>query len=541
MQKISILFSLLGSIAFAAQEADLLPTLKGVVLVDDTSKIKENLEFIEGIQFDGVVADSSLRNELTPFLSTLPLTADGAKELCDAITAHFHSNEDRRVAVSLPEQDMDEGVVQVVVTHERVGELNIKNNQYTRPETLKKWVRLASTDAINEKTLAQDVGWMNTNPFRSVNIAYQPGDKSGVTNVDLVVSDKKSWKVSSGVDNTGTNPVGPIRIFGKLDVNDFIFTDHTLNLQATTADHYDELQTYTLQYIAPLPWRNSVRIFGSYSETAPFRADYPQKHRQTYQASGRYAIPHWFGSNPWMDQISFEAGFDFKGTNTNILFEDDATPVEKRLAYTGQFVGSVSAIRNRSGNKITAGLDLVGSPAQMLPHQTDADYNNLRVGATPQYFYSRLSFAVDQKLPQNWKIFLQGRSQLSAATLIPSEQFALGGYSTVRGYDEKVVNGDHAVCGNLEIRTPEISIAGIWLPKAGDSLSLIGFMDAGYAWYREAVADAPISQSLVGFGPGLRYNVSSYFSSRLDVGFPLLEVAKDSGNPHIHFNAILSY
>jgi hemolysin activation/secretion protein len=541
MQKISILFSLLGSIAFAAQEAELLPTLKGVVLVDDVSKIKESLEPIEGIQFDGVIADSSLRNELTPYLSSLPLTADGAKELCEAISAHFHSNEDRRVAVSLPEQDMNDGVVQVVVTHERVGELNIKNTRYTKPETLKKWVRLASTDAINEKTLAQDVGWMNTNPFRSVKIAYQPGEKSGVTDVDLVVSDKKSWKISSGVDNTGTNPVGPIRIFGKLDVNDFIFTDHTLNFQATTADHYNELQTYTLQYIAPLPWRNSVRIFGSYSETAPHRADYPQKHRQSYQASGRYSIPHWFGSNPWLDQISFEAGFDFKGTNTNILFEDDASPVEKRLAYTGQFVGTFSAVRNRNGNKISAGLDLVGSPAAMLPHQTDGDYNNLRVGATPQYFYSRLSFSVDQKLPQNWKVFLQGRSQLAASVLIPSEQFALGGCGTVRGYDEKAVNGDNAVCGNIEIRTPEISVAGIWFPKAGDSLSLIGFMDAGYAWYREPVADAPISQGLFGFGPGLRYNISSYFSSRLDVGFPVLDVVKSSSNPHIHFNAILSY
>lgn len=541
MQKISILFSLLGSFVLAAQEAEVSPLLKGVVLVDEDSKVRaEGLEKVKGIELDGVKA-SGLKEELTPFLSSLPLTADGAKELCQAITYHYHTNEDLRVAVSVADQNPNEGIVQLVIRPERVGELNVKNNQYTKPETLKKWVRLASADPINEKTLAQDVGWMNTNPFRSVNVAYQPADSSGVTNVDLVVSDKKSWKISSGVDNTGTNPIGPIRIFGKLDVNDFIFTDHTLNFQATTADHFKELQSYTMQYVAPLPWRNSVRIFGSYSATSPHRADFPQKHRQSYQASGRYSIPHWFGSNPWLDQITVEAGYDFKGTNTNVLFEDDAAPVENKLAYTGQFASTVTAIRNRGSSKVSAGLDLVGSPVRMLPHQSDEDYNNLRAGSTPRYFYSRLQFAVDQKLPQNWKVFVQGRSQLSVSNLIPSEQFALGGYSTVRGYDEKVVNGDNAVCGNLEIKTPEMSVAGIWFPKFGDSLTVIGFVDAGYAWYREAVGDAPISQSLLGFGPGIRYNVSSYFTSRLDVGFPVLEVAKDSGKPHVHFNAILSY
>lgn len=542
MQKISILFSLLSSVAFAAQQTESSPKLKAVVLVDDSSKVKDDgLDNVKGIQFNGVAAEKSLEKELTPFIASLSLTADGAKELCEAVAAHYRDSEDLRVAVSMPDQNNANGVAQLVVTPQRVGALNVKNNQYTESESLKKWVRLSPSEPVNEKTLAQDVGWINTNPFRSVKVDYQAGEKPGVTNVDLIVSDKKSWKISSGVDNTGTNPIGPIRIFGKLDVNDFIFTDHTLNIQATTADHFKEYQGYTVNYSAPLPWRNMVRVFGSYTETAPDRAPYPQKHRQSYQASARYAIPQWFGSNLWVDQITYDIGYDFKGTNTNILFEDDAAPVKKMLAYIGQITSSVNAVRNRGGSKISAGAEVVGSPYRYLPHQTDADYNNLREGATPVYVYSRLSFAVDQKLPEDWKVSLAGRAQLSLSNLLPSEQFALGGNSTVRGYDERVVNGDNAVCGNLEIRSPEFAVAGIWFPKAGDSLSLLGFVDAGYAWYHEAVADAPVAQTLLGFGPGVRYAVSNYFTSRLDVGFPLLEVEKDSGKPHVHFSAILSY
>lgn len=542
MQKVSILFSLLGSFALVAQELPVSPNLKGVLLVDDSSKVRQtNLEEINGIQFDGIEKEE-LEEELIPFLSNFPLTASCAKELCETIATHYRETEDLRVAVTMPDQDISEGVVQLVVTPERLGTLNVKENQYTEPEILTRWVRLSTSDAINEKTLAQDVGWMNTNPFRNVNVAYQPSQIPGVTDVDLIVSDKKNWKISTGVDNTGTDPIGPIRIFAGLNINDFIFTDHTLNLQAMTADHVQEYRSYTAQYVASLPWRNTVRLSGSYTGTAPNRADFPQKHRQTYQASGRYVVPEWFGSNLWLDQISFEAGADFKGTNTNTLYEDDAAPVEKRLTYVGQFAGSVNALRNRGGSKIAAGIDLIGSPARMLPNQIDEDFDNLRVGATPKYFYSRLTLTVDQKLPKDWKVFLQGRGQFSLSNLIPSEQFALGGYSTVRGYAEKVANGDHAVCGNFEIRTPEFGPVGLWVSRFEDSLCLLGFVDAGFAWFREEVPATPIDQTLLGVGPGLRYSISNYFTSRLDVGFPLLDVEKESGKkPHIHFNAILSY
>ena len=543
MQKITVLLSLLGVLTLTAQEQESAPQLKGVLLVDDVAKVRATpLDPVQGIQCDGVdTTQSNLNSELTSFLSDFSLTASGVKMLCEAIETHYREHQDLRMTVSVPEQNMEDGVVQLVVAQERLGEVHVKDNRYTHPQTLTKWVRLSKQEPINEKTLAQDVGWMNTNPYRSVHVAYQPSERTGTTHVDLVVSDKKNWKLLSGVDNLGTNPIGPLRIFAGVNVNNFIFTDHTLNLQAAASDHYSEYQAYEGQYVIPLPWRNTLRLFGNYKATSPHRTAFPQRHRQTYQASGRYAVPHWFGANPWIDQITFEAGADFKGTNTNVLDEGNPQPAEKKLAYIGQFVGSVNAQRTCESNKITAGLDVIGSPAEMLPNQTDADFNNLRLGATPQYLYSRLALALDQTFAEDWNLFLQGRAQFSLSNLLPSEQFALGGYMTVRGYEERAVNGDNAICGNLEIKTPALPIVGLWYPKFGDSLYLLGFVDAGYAWFRQAVPNVPLNQSLLGVGPGLRYKISSYFSSRLDVGFPLLQLADEAQTPHVHFNAVLSY
>lgn len=536
----TILFTLIGSLLFASAERES-EQIKGVLLVDETAKIrKADFEKIEGVQFDGVLPPGGNASLAEALISgAFPLTANGAKELCDAIASIYRTESDFRVAVSVPEQDTSSGVVQLVLAPERLGELKVK---HSKPESIKKWVRLSSNDAINEKTLRQDIAWMNTNPFRSVDVAYQKSETPGVTDVDLLVNQKKNWKFSTGVDNTGTMPIGTTRLFAKMDVNDFIFTDHTLSVKAKAADHVSESYTYDAVYTAPLPWRNTLKISGSYSGTDPKREPiYPHKHRESYQASVRYAIPQWFSSNAWIDAITYEAGADFKGTNTNLEYEDDPTPVDKRLTFVGQFVGKVTASRKRGGNKMAADISLVGSPAEMLPHQSAVDFANLRANATAQYIYSRVGLSIEQSLGSYFNLFAQSRGHFSPSILIPSERFSLGGASTVRGYDEKVVSGDNSICSNLELRTRKFAPVKTWAPKVSDALSFVGFVDAGYAWYNEPVVRTPDAEALLGLGTGIRYAVGSYFTSKLDVGFPLKAVQKDSGDPRLHFSAVFSY
>lgn len=535
MQKTSIIFSIVGSFLFAA-ENDL---LKGALVLNDAAKVKdEHVDLVEGVQFDGVESSE----ELASILADFPLTQNGAEGLRDAIASYYEANNEYRYSVTVPEkQDSSNGVVQLVATPERLGSVNVKENEFTDSNALTKWVRLKENDAIHKQTLAEDIGWLNSNPFRSVKVSYDQGQAPGVTDLNLVVSDKKGWKLSTGVDNTGTMPIGTTRVFGVIDVNDFIFSDHTLKLKASLADHFSEYQSYSVTYKAALPWRNTLELSGSWTGTSPKRTEFPHKNRQNYKASVVYAVPQWFADNSWVDEITWKTGFDFKGANSNLVYEDDPAPVEDKLAYVGQFTSGFSALRKTKTNKISAGLDLIASPSSMLPHQTDADFNNLRQGATARYAYSKLNLAVDQSL-YGWKLSAKGRAQLSPFYLLPSEQFVLGGQSTVRGYQEKVVGGDNSFCANFELSAPTVGPVSIWMPKFDDHLTVLGFVDAGYAWFNDTTETRPTQESLLGVGTGFRYSVASYFKSSVDVGFPLQKVQKDdSGKPRVHFNASLSY
>lgn len=539
MQQKGILFSLLSTLAFSTASAE--PTLKALRIVDDSSKLvlDGKIAQFEGVQFDGVNPKEGLTQELKNYFTEYELTKDGASSLCQTVATYYENDGDYRIGVSLPDQDTKNGYLQLVVGPEKLGHVQVKGSR--NAEYLKEQVRLEPNELINQKTLAQDIAWMNSNPYRKVNVEYNPTNQPGVTDIDLVVNEKKNWKMGTGVENTGTNPIGTTRIFAQFDVNHFIFTDHTLKFKATTADHYDEYQSYSLNYAAPLPWRNTLKIMGKLSQSKPKRVGFPRRERQSYQSSIAYSIPQWF-SNGWLDKIVYEAGYEFKGANSNVFFEDDAAPVNRQLANIGQFLGSLKASSTIADTKINAGLDLIAAPYRMLPHQEDADFDNLRTNASLRYAYSKLSLELDQKLTRGWKLKWKGRGQFTFSNLLPSEQFSLGGFSTVRGYQEYVVGGDNAVCTNLEISAPSFSPVGIFVPSIKDRLTVLGFVDAGYAWFNEEITNRPVYEGLAGVGPALRYDISSNFTSRLDVGFPLMSVAKDAADgPRIHFSASLSY
>lgn len=538
---LSSFFSVVYSKEQVFQQRNSSHGIRGILLVDHISKIrKNNLSAIIGIQFDGIDApggNDRLVQELIPFLEK-PLTPAKVNDVRRAITAYYQAQNFPIVKILVPKQNTSQETLQLLVIEGRVGKLSVKKNCYTSAESVIRWMRIAPCDPIHEPTLIRDLEWLNTNPFRKVNSVLRPGSEVGTTDIDLIVWDRRKLRIYSGADNTGTPLIGRTRWFAGFNAN--LFFDHTVSFQFTSANRFSELNSYTLQYIAPLPWRNTLSLFGAYTGVEP-RQGVLRSHGETYQASGRYLIPHWFGRNFGLDQIGFEVGFDFKGTNNNLLFGDSPTPILTQFAYIGQFVSSLSMSQSRKNHKVSGVIEVVWSPGKMLPHQSGVDFGNLRSGATAKYLYTRLSLSWEQNPPHHLRWFLMGRLQLADANLLPSEQFALGGYNTVRGYDERVVNGDGGVCGNMELRTPSFPVVGHWRSKMEDSLYFLAFVDVGYAWYREEIIGIPKEQILMGVGPGMRYRISSYLSSRLDLGFPLYSVVNDPKSPRLHFSAVLSY
>ena len=133
---------------------------------------------------------------------------------------------------------------------------------------------------------------------------------------------------------------------------------------------------------------------------------------------------------------------------------------------------------------------------------------------------------------------------------MPSESFGIGGYDTVRGYDQRSSNGDNGYLGNVEIRTPPISIwqwAGAG--EALDQLVFLAFLDYGQVLQYSSDTITSVNSHLMSVGSGLRYNIGPYFNVRFYWGFQLQQappgttggVGGRSGNSQAVLSATLAY
>lgn len=532
------------SFHFSNPDQTICSELKGIVIAD-------SVEHLNSVSVDSTcrlaVSDlqipggrEKLEYTLSPFFEQ-PLTERKIKEIKSEIARFYQNHNFPFMSVIVPEQDLSSCCLKLIIIEGRLGNIEVKGNRYTSRRTICKAIRLQEGEPINQLTLMRDLSWLNTNPYRRVNALFRAGESHGLTDIDLVVNDRRRWRYYLGGDNTGTPVIGRTRWFTGLNLENIFLRDHILSFQFTTANEFREFKSYTFQYSAPLPWRNTLSVFGAYADVHVPRSADLKTHGKTYQLSGRYSYPQWFNKQVAVDQITADVGFDFKGTNNNVVFQDTVVDGLGRLTWIGQFTGSFYLDYDRGGYKWVGGIDLFWSPGPMFPHQSVADFSSLRDGATAHYFYSRFLMSCELPLSKGFFFSFRGRGQLANSPLLPSEQFAAGGYNTVRGYDERVANGDDAFCLNFEFSSPIFPLIGEWICKVKDRMNVLLFVDAAKTWDLKKVSGFPLSQDLVGIGGGLRYQISSVLMTRCDLGFPILSVVNDSGKPRIHFSAVLSY
>lgn len=524
----------------------LVQEMQGLILVGHPEYVIPHPESFQGVacvELDIPGGSQKLIQRLEPIFLHSPLTRASIDRLKREIILYYREQHHPVVMVFVPEQTVSNGILQLVVIEAELGKVVVKGDDcFTSMDCFPEWVRIESGDTIDERILLQDVSWMNTNPFRRVNVLYTPGEVNGTSDIELLVTERRPWRIYGGGDNTGTPLIGKERWFVGCNVANVFAPNNIFTYQYTTSSNFRKFQSHTFQYLASFPWRNSLSIFGGYATANPSFGPFTT-HAKTSQISARYTMPQWWVNCSRYSQLNLDFGFDYKTTNNNLIFGEDNIPVSKKTVWISQLTFSLQHAYNRNWLRIQDGLELFWSPGRIFRHQSNEDFESLRPGATASYFYGKFSCSHEIVLPYTWSFWGQGRLQLSNASLLASEQFSLGGFYTVRGYDERIVNGDSAYCLNLELRSLPFSPLARYCSERfpQDSLVVLAFLDVGRAWDHEQIPGFPKSQTLVGTGPGLRYHIGAFFSARFDIGIPLLHAKGQTDALRIHFSALFNY
>jgi hemolysin activation/secretion protein len=525
------------------------PCLRGIIILGSLKKVSKHPDNITGVEVRGLKIpgeEGSLESVLIPLLDKT-LTEHLISRIKRQISLYYHRYHRPVNTILVPEQDVTDGVVQLVVIESAVDQMTATGAHYFSNEKILSEVNLQTGDSIDTDNLMTDIAWLNQNPFRQTNVAFSPGSKPYTTDVQLITRDRRPYRVYLGGDNTGNEFTGYTRLFTGFNWGNVFNLDHLLSFQWTTSDDIKRFNSYTASYSAPLSWRHVLNVFGGYSKVKPDMNFHFKSKGWSAQGSLRYKIFLGKTYGPLLQDIN--AGYDFKWTNNNLEFVDETSEavISTKVAQISQFLISYHLGYAAGRHALNFVLDYVFSPFQgWFRHHNKQAFNILQPGSYPIYMYVR--GGIDELYTfskYEWGIFFRARGQYSNKILLPSEQFGLGGYDTVRGYPERVVNYDDAACVNFELRAPPIRV--FKRKKKDDALVFLAFIDYGWGTPHKVEHPRfrhidPPSETLIGFGPGLRYFFNPYFSARADCGFPLTSLLnRPVMDPWFHFSLFASY
>jgi hemolysin activation/secretion protein len=517
--------------------------LRGIAVVSDLSSLDPDaLEGIRGVYVGGGVAlptsVKELQRVLEPLVRDQTISRDSLLAIREELLHYYHVHEQHMVYVEIPEQDVTSGVVAVVVDQARVGEVSYRGNRWFSKQRVEKALSLHAGDVLDKDALLNNIAWLNQNPFHYTEAVLSPGKQQGLTDLDIVTTDRSPLRAYAGGDNSGVESTGKDRWYLGITWGDAFFVDDLLTYQFTTNSTYDRYHSHFAGYVSYLPWKHILDIYGGYAKIEPHVSDF-HSHGKEAQASLRYKVPFKPLYTNFQHQLYF--GFDYKYETSALFFvgEVDASEtVMNSQVNVSQLVLGYLVEYTPSHHQWTIQFEFYASPAKWLPHQTQHAYSSLRAHATPRYFYGTISLGDIYTFSSKESLAFLLRAQGSANSLVPSEQFALGGYNTVRGYEENVFISDNGVCINGELRSRPWS----FFTRAKDALTLLAFIDYGWGYNYHAFDGIKKAAILWGAGPGLRYRIPPYLDIRVDYGFKLHHVKFDDNNLGMwHVGATLSY
>lgn len=477
----------------------------------------------------GIAAESL--PELDPaFLRTFqadlgePLTFGRLAEIRRAVVEHYRAAGKPLVDVFVPEQDVSSGVVRIAVAEFRLGQLRTSGNRYFSDDLLKREMPLEAGGPILQSDVSLGLAVLNANPYRRVDAVFAPGEAANSTDVILQTDDRLPLRVNAGYDNAGVRDLGRDRFFAGIDYGNLFGLDQHIAYQFTASNDFfsgnpdiegranrARFTAHALSYIAPLPWHDSIELFGVYAQSTPRLPDSYGQTGISAQMSFRY---DWRLPTTADAAQLVQLGYDFKRSNNDLEF--GGFQVFNSNTHIHQFLLTYDFSKPGDAGAAHASATLVASPGRLDGSNNDAAFATARHGATVRYAYLQLAAQRAFALGGGFTLSGRGAFQWTPNTLLPSEEMGLGGESSVRGYEPYVVLGDRGWNVQTELRAPALPFG-----TSSAAAQPFVFIDAGHVWNRIDQPAETGNGSLVSVGAGVRFQWSRFVDFRCTYGVPL--------------------
>lgn len=498
---------------------------------------------VRGFQIEGASRydDATLQAQLAP-LRNQDLDFAGLQRAADTL-AEYYRQQGWHVAALLPEQDLQNGLLRIVVIESRFGRLRA-------PEagTLPAHVPLARIEGylaraaragepLNLDALAHATGVANELPGAQLGTVLAAGQAPGETDLVLQVTPRPPLTGTVSVDNQDARATGEHKVSAALSLASPAGLGELYQLSASRSEGKTFVRAATSWPVGNAGWRlgastslMSYRLVGDAAITQG--TGQPNGARGDAATWGLTAAYNLARTPAWGATLQLAA--DHRASRNETVVGTTSDKRADNLSATLQLdatdgLGGGGA--NGASFTVTSGrVDLSRVPTDLA---TDAATAQVQGG------FRKLSTTLTrlQRLWGDHTLWLVFNGQLANGNLDGAEKFSLGGPSGVRAYPLLEGSGDEGA-----------TLSAAWRWQHSASLRLEAFYDTG--WVRRwktpfAGSGTPNTYSLRGTGlaaewtPDRRWRLSGTLARRIGTNPGALSSGADNDGSHQTWRAWL--
>lgn len=419
------------------------------------------------------------------------------------------------VAVSIPPQEVEGGVIRLEVTEMPVGRLRVRGSRYFDLERIKSAApSMAEGTVIDFDAVRRDLVALNRFADRRIAPALLPGAEPDTVDIVLEVEDTRPLHGGVELNNRKSSNTTDLRFNASLSYHNLWQLNHVLGGSYQVApEEPEESAVYAAFYLLPIPgWSStSFMLQGSKQDSNVSTIGGAAVAGKGDQAGWRllWQLPP---RPPFQHSASF--GMDYKRFLQKVTFGGETTEIPVSYYpfsadYNAAYFGKDYQLQGEAG--------VVFSARGMGSDTFTFDQN--RFDADGGFLVLRAALGLTRELPWGWEIFGRVHGGASGQPLLTNEQIAGGGLGTVRGYLEAEALGDQAGGGALELRTP--NLIGAWLPEPS-SMRLYAFAEGMHLYQTKTLPEQRSSFDLASAGTGGSLFLGEHLRGGIDIAWPIL-------------------
>jgi len=435
----------------------------------------------------------------------------------------------------IPPQKLQDGVVEIQVLESTVEDIKVSGTKRLNSNYVRSRIAIATGKPLKRERLLEALQLLQLNPLiENLSAELSAGTRPGESLLEIRVKEAKTFNAQVILDNGRTPSVGSFQREIQVNEANFLGLGDSISVSYANTDGSNSLD---LRYVLPINPRNGTLAFNFNTSKnkvieEPFNILDIESNSTSYEVTLR---------QPVIQKTSHELALGLTLTSK----------VSKNTFLDGEIPFPVSGSNDDGRTRVTSVVFFQewfqrnSQQVFALRSQVNIGFDAFNAtvnetGPDTRFFYWRGQAQWVRLLARDTLLLLRGDIQLADKSLVPFEQFAVGGLNNVRGYRQDTLLADNGVFVSAEARIPIARFSG-----ENNLLQVTPFVDFGTVWNASGRdnLDSDEPNTLVSMGLGLRLQLKQWLSARLDWGIPLVSIAGDKNTLQengIYFNIILN-